>query len=189
MVKLVVILALILPGCVTYRTDPECGYYRTEHGENITQHILPVVFKIHKDVPIDMYGPIKRAAQTYNNVLKEDLITIQEIDEGPIMPRLDGVNVIYYGPTDQYKYYNNIGLADINFRGNKITNADITINSQVDFNVYDLESLMLHEFGHTLGLGHTNEDPESTMSEYTHAGEIKRKLSTKDIINIRCGYL
>lgn len=135
-----------------------------------------------------MYEGIENAAKTYNEVLKEELILIRSIDSGPAMPRLDGFNVIYFMPNKKKKE-NNIGLADLNFYGNKIIDADIIINSIVDFTIFDLESLMLHEFGHTLGLKHTESDSESAMTENTYPGEIKRKLSTKDIINLRCGYL
>jgi hypothetical protein len=53
-------------------------------------------------------------------------------------------------------------------------NSNINIDSS-----YDFESVLLHEAGHILGLGHSAEK-NSVMTSYTSKGATKRNLSNSD---------
>jgi hypothetical protein len=52
--------------------------------------------------------------------------------------------------------------------------------SQVGQNQYDFESIVLHEIGHSLGLGHS-QDPASVMLATLGTGQAKRSLVTADL--------
>ncbi|MBA0652485.1 hypothetical protein Goklo_019744 [Gossypium klotzschianum] len=54
-------------------------------------------------------------------------------------------------------------------------------------NQIDLESVAIHEIGHILGLGHS-EDPNAIMYAYFSPGTIKRNLGRDDIDGIRALY-
>lgn len=51
----------------------------------------------------------------------------------------------------------------------------------------DLETIAIHEIGHILGLGHS-QDPNAIMYAYYRAGTIKRNLGQDDIEGIRALY-
>ncbi|XP_026434096.1 metalloendoproteinase 3-MMP-like [Papaver somniferum] len=51
----------------------------------------------------------------------------------------------------------------------------------------DLETVVLHEIGHLLGLGHSTE-PNAVMFPSIRAGSLKRKLDVADIRGIRALY-
>lgn len=51
----------------------------------------------------------------------------------------------------------------------------------------DLESVALHEIGHTLGLGHSS-DVDAVMYAYINQGDVKRELQQDDINGIQALY-
>ena len=51
----------------------------------------------------------------------------------------------------------------------------------------DFESLMAHEMGHVLGLGHNN-IPGSIMGKYLAHGTVRRGLRPVEMESLRCGY-
>ena len=81
-----------------------------------------------------------------------------------------------------YYYYNWYGTKYL------IYEADIVINSKWEWrnngsaNGYDVQNVMTHEFGHMLGLGHS-EFTEATMYEASAMGEIKKRDLHQDDLN------
>ncbi|XP_059670233.1 metalloendoproteinase 3-MMP-like [Cornus florida] len=65
--------------------------------------------------------------------------------------------------------------------------ADENWSSNPNMNQVDLESLAVHEIGHVLGLGHS-EDLNAIMYAYFSYGTIKRDLNANDIEGIRVLY-
>ena len=71
----------------------------------------------------------------------------------------------------------------------ELIHADIIVNYSGEFNfstngdavgTYDLQSVILHELGHFIGLGHTNYDETSIMVPYLDPGVEKRGLYPYD---------
>ncbi|MBA0559826.1 hypothetical protein Golob_016770 [Gossypium lobatum] len=60
-------------------------------------------------------------------------------------------------------------------------------SNAIQQNQFDLESVAIHEIGHILGLGHS-EDPNAIMYAYFSPGTIKRNLGRDDIDGIRALY-
>ncbi|KAK5783271.1 hypothetical protein PVK06_037779 [Gossypium arboreum] len=60
-------------------------------------------------------------------------------------------------------------------------------NNVIRLNQIDLETIAIHEIGHILGLGHS-QDPNAIMSAYYRPGTIKRNLGQDDIDGIRALY-
>ena len=50
-------------------------------------------------------------------------------------------------------------------------------------NQYDFQTVVTHEIGHSLGLGHSS-DPSSVMYPYLSTGQVRRDLSTSDMNSI-----
>ncbi|TYJ08471.1 hypothetical protein E1A91_A11G077300v1 [Gossypium mustelinum] len=60
-------------------------------------------------------------------------------------------------------------------------------NNVIRLNQIDLETIAIHEIGHILGLGHS-QDPNTIMYAYYRPGTIKRNLGQDDIDGIRALY-
>ncbi|MBK7843247.1 MAG: matrixin family metalloprotease [Bdellovibrionales bacterium] len=81
--------------------------------------------------------------------------------------------------------------------GSRIYEADIRVNAQnflfyngdgsEIFSGVDLVSLMVHEFGHVLGLSH-NEAAASVMATTLASGTLRRVPSKTDLDSIHCEY-
>ncbi len=184
------LLAMLgLTACASAGAENDCAYYK-EDGNIVTWSETPVKFYIHSSVPDSMHEGIRKAAQVWNNASKHDLIVVVGVDIGPLLPRKDGRNVVYYYPgkeTKDKKTY--LGVTTINYTGESIRDADISINSDEDFdNIFDISSVMVHEFGHSLGMIH-RDDPKSVMFPTIYEYEVKTKLTNKDKANLWCGYL
>lgn len=80
-------------------------------------------------------------------------------------------------------------------RSGVIVEADIWINDDYiwdatgfpDTNELDLQSALLHEFGHWLALGHYNQ-PAAAMFPKTSMGVLKRILHASDVAGISAVY-
>jgi hypothetical protein len=100
--------------------------------------------------------------------------------------RNDGINnVAFIGP--KWSDGNQtLGVTSRWSSGNDITDGDMKLNNNVTwsnsggFNTFDLESVVLHEAGHFIGIDHTS-SLASVMYPATADGEIKRTLAPIDI--------
>jgi len=75
---------------------------------------------------------------------------------------------------------------DVHFRPSKLQDAngiDWVDSLTPGAGQFDLETVMLHEIGHALGLGHNNLDVNSVMQPVY--GGVRRGLSADDITNIK----
>ncbi len=91
----------------------------------------------------------------------------------------DGLNVIGFSDDVPSPF---AGFARFKVEGDHIVEADVFLASGLDYNLKTLESLVTHELGHTLGLGHDHADVESVMS-YGRDNE-RLRLGVDDIIGL-----
>lgn len=89
---------------------------------------------------------------------------------------------------------NTLGYTTVTFSTTtgEIYGADIEVNSAYNIITtsetkvqYDLQSILTHELGHALGLGHSA-DPEATMSAYYATGTIGMRSLAPDDISAAC---
>lgn len=198
--KKLILFSLILSsiGCARYLPPQDkCGFaMNSEHQRVSWNNRLPVRFYIGSDVPEIYHAAIRRAADEYNFKMGRNLIYIplNTLNKGQVLKDgFSSVHFLYEWPDSQ----NVQAKTKIFFSGATIVEADIVVNAQdfrfnedpfkAYFNTLDLMSLMVHEFGHVLGLAHMDTG-DSVMHTYLSNGEIRRTLTDEDLLNLRCEY-
>jgi hypothetical protein len=111
-------------------------------------------------------------------------------------PSQDGVSVIYWMGNWGTQSPNQQANTTIYWVDNRITEADVRINAQnfafsdsdvTNTSNVDIQSLVLHELGHVMGLKHDDADP-SVMATYLQSGNLRRTLYSTDVSHIACEY-
>lgn len=126
-----------------------------------------------------------------------NLIEIHRDDSYPTSAANDGTNGIYFLNTWDSSESREQGRTSIKWNISKIRDADIKINAQ-NFKFFtedekdtagkiSIESLMLHEMGHALGLKHI-EDSSSSMQPYLPSATSRNQAGDVDINSLNCEY-
>ncbi len=202
----------------SYNPEFSCGFVQNTYEERVSwKHNLPVVLYIHESVPKEFVPQIESAIKTWELAVGYPLFKMASASlEGPLKPRQDGFNIIYWMDTWEDSKDKEQGRTSIYWMGDQIKEADIRINAK-DFTYYtafsdssDLavstdtnnpqgssstthpksihfESLILHELGHVLGLSHT-EQGNSVMAPTLAAATERSALAEVDVQSMRCEY-
>lgn len=156
----------------------------------------PVIVYIDSSVPAQFFDPIKLAAEEWNRSVGREVLKIGGWVNRGGGPQNDRQNVIYYlneweidRPTEQAR-------TTVYWSGDRVYEADIRLNGR-NFNFFwsdepvpgrvDIQSLVLHELGHVLGLAHSA-TPQSVMAKSLASATLRRQLSADDENSIRCEY-
>lgn len=202
-ITLTAALGLILLAQACSRPLPPeeaCNFVQNPEQQRVSWNKkLPVRFYIHESVPKEAYSAIDRAVEEYNQRLaggKEVLRIIARGSSGDLSPEKDGYSIIYWFKTWDDDRKTEQARTTIYWSGAQIFEADIRINAD-DFEYFfdeatpvshvDLTSLLVHEFGHALGLAH-NVTHGSVMNLSLAEGQERRKLSDTDLSSLRCEY-
>ena len=181
-----------------YKDQPDCGFVKNVYGERISWKTDgPVDIYLHESVPAEMIPGIQAAIQVWEQAIGRPVLRIAGYNvSGPIAPRQDGANVIYWMDTWEADKPAEQARTSVYWVGDRIREADIRINAK-NFSFYldiptsykdvHLESLVVHELGHVLGLKH-KDDTVSVMATYLSSQTMRTKLSDVDKQNIKCEY-
>lgn len=190
-------VGIALQACGRNPTPQEsCGFLQNGELQRVSWGSrVPVTIYVHESVPDKHLPAIQAAAEVWNREVGRQVLRITSGLKGPLSPSPDGSNVIYFMNTWEADKLHEQARTTVNYLGNRIYDADVVVNEfKYDFssdelhpNRVDLESLMIHEFGHVLGLQHV-QDPQSVMVEVLNSGTARRKLSEKDQSLVRCEY-
>ena len=175
-----------------------------------------VVLKLHDKVPSHIYGAAVNAAESWNKALGFELVSVNGYFSGERGDDLyaslgDDTSGIYF----EDEWYDKTGKKDTIIattvwevdpdNRSKIVRGDVILNSQnyefgdsldkslasnTNWPITDVESVLLHEIGHLIGLAHSSEDESSVMlsSASFLNGVTRRSLSAGDVENIRHRY-
>ena len=113
------------------------------------------------------------------------------------MPGRDKKNGIYFLNNWESDKKSEQGRTSVYWAGDEIQEADIRINGQ-NYQFYvtnssltqqavSIEALLLHEFGHVIGLRHNDASP-SVMATYLKANQDRTQLQAADITSLQCEY-
>jgi hypothetical protein len=177
MVKIIILvaIAILVAGCGQERS---CGFFTTTIGQRIAwKGHDTVTFKISPTADAYLIAASKEAALVLNNSIGREFVVVEET-----YIISDSDNTIRVGPTKHPQTAFTTWKADIN----RLSYAKITV-SQNAIKHFDLVSILLHEFGHAVGLAHSN-DSQSVMFFSLGPTEIKRSFTYTDVKNLKCEY-
>lgn len=154
---------------------------------------LPIKIEI-ATFPSEFISAVHEAANIWNQQTKMSLFTVVEPSSSYKQVRGDRKNsLMWLSPWTSSAHFQ--ALTFTMHSGDLIYEADILINGS-NFNFvsssslaqdkYHLQSLLVHEFGHVLGLQHTR--TASVMWPELLPNVIRTQPTTEDITNLQCEY-
>ncbi len=197
-------MTFILGACAP-RVQNSCGFIQNVYGERISwKGQLPIKIEIHQSVPSIFVPAIEKAADTWELAAGKKLFDIsrQQIG-GPAQPSRDFENVIYFLSSWEDKNKSEQARTNTYALRDAIKESDILINFDDFKNFYyqdqviigttggrslNLEALILHEFGHLLGLKHDDKNNGSVMATLLPAMTDRVNLNSSDIESMKCEY-
>lgn len=199
---LLAILALV--GCAeSNKEQASCGFVQNVYGERISwKNQVPIPLQIHSSVPREMVPSIEKALQSWEQAAGRPLFRIQNYSyTGETIPRQEGLNVISFLSSWESNKSSEQARTSVYWVGSEIREADIRINAK-NFTFYaespvrsqdvHLESLVLHELGHLLGLKHSDQggqiSTQSVMATYLAAQTKRDVLPEADVAAVQCEY-
>ncbi len=190
--------ALVLNACAAKPTpEKSCNFVQNSDQQRVSWGSqVPVILYIDSSVPNEYFDDIKSAAATWNSNIGRESIKIGGYVDTKSDPAQDGHNIIYYLHTWESDKSNEQARTTVYWAGDRIYEADVRINAK-DFTFssggtlepsrIDMQSLILHEFGHVLGLAHSVAS-QSVMAKSLPNDIMRRSLALSDVNSIRCEY-
>lgn len=172
--------------------------YMTNLGMRVSwKSDTPLRMTIDSSVPAEFDEEIHKAVNQWNSKYGK---VILEAGRNPYFaspPGNDRTSAIYWFKDWDEGEARKQAWTGTTWEISKIRDADIRVNAK-NFSYFKegagdstgkvhLESLMVHEFGHALGLSH-NEAGDSVMQPTLKSGAIRNSPSGGDIENLRCEY-
>lgn len=197
------VLVCLAAGCSRQvKPEPSCGFVSSLKNQRVAwpTRRLPIRLYVHESVPPEAYQAIEAAIAEFNNKLGDGQREIFQIQARGIKdqgyPVKDGNSTIYWMKDWDPTMSKEQARTTIYWSGSEIFEADLRINAKdptlftslsEEIQGVDLMSLLVHEFGHALGLEH-NETVGSVMNFSLDAGQSRRHLSDLDYHNLKCEY-
>lgn len=182
----------------TPKAEEPCNFVQNVYGQRISwKDQVPIPLFVHADFPKEFLPAIERAIKVWETAAGHKLFSIVNSSfRESSTPDKDGKSVIYWLKTWEADKPSEQARTSIYWVGDQIREADLRVNAK-NFSYYTdaspqnqgvhLESLLIHELGHVLGLKH-NDGESSVMSTYL-ALQVKRDaLSTADKKAMMCEY-
>lgn len=196
------VLALMLEACSRpLAPQDSCNFVQNPELQRVSwKSHRPVKLYLHNSVPPEAYPAIERAIKEFNTKIgagNEIFKIIGRGTDGPLNPVKDGYSTIYWFKTWESNRPSEQARTTIYWSGTEIFEADMRINAKnfsynyssvnSTFSGVDLDSLVVHELGHVLGLAHTTV-AGSAMNATLDEGQSRRKLSDTDVKDLNCEY-
>lgn len=179
--------------------EKSCGFIQNSAGQRVAwKQNLPVQFHLSTSIPKAFQASIKKAVDSWNESMGKKMIELDSTAVENSEWKNDGQNIIYW--IDHGDVFSNPLLQAkslIRWSGNQITDVDILINAndwifsadgKIGNGVLDLQSLLVHEFGHSLGL--THQATSQSVMYSTLALDFKRvsPYEKPDVEAMKCEY-
>lgn len=189
--------------------EPSCGFISNSKGYRISWEAQrPVIFYFSANFPMEHRQEVRDAAQRWNAGLGFSLIQISNSTVASTVTTADMINTIYWITEDGTFKTTEQAKTIARWRNSMLVDADILINAKdwtfnhipvagesgyktfsAVANNLDLESLSVHEFGHSLGLTHQNNPVDSTMFPSLSSNSIRNiPLEQPELEGLKCEY-
>lgn len=191
-----------LSGCSPKKAQDDCGFVQNVYGERISwKGQLPIPLVLHRNLIIEDIQAVEAAIKVWGDFAGRPLFYIAGTDySGAEKAQMDGVNVIYKMNTWDPAKPNEQGRTAMYWVGDQMKEGDILLNASPRFNLYTdfpkgkenqadvhLESLLVHELGHMLGLKHNDQTP-GVMGTYLEAAAVRTSLGDAERASLACEY-
>ena len=153
----------------------------------------PISMYFDAEFPTQYYQDVQAAVTTWQNATGHKVFNIVGTLP-PSTPSQDGRSIIYWLSDWDQNVSNQQANTTIYWVENQIVEADLKVNNQnftysedPNYQQVDIQSLVLHELGHVLGLKHNTVDP-SVMAPSLAYGLQRRDLFSTDLASMKCEY-
>lgn len=192
--------ALLVQACSRPLEPQEsCNFVQNSQYQRVSWKGETIELYLDASVPYKYVGAIESAIKTWNTALGRNLIRLNRTGSGgaAYTPAKDGYSKIYWMKEWDPKRPNEQARTTVYWSGSRIYEADIRINNlnfdyftsdeETDYTKVHLESLLVHEIGHVLGLAHTDSG-SSVMYPNLANGYLRDNPSHIDLSSVKCEY-
>ncbi len=186
---------------LAFGSQESCNFITTNVLSNTLRiswkSATPIILVITADVPPQFDSEIINAAAKWNSSLGKNLLIVRRDNGFSNTPGNDGVNAIYWLTEWQADQAAQQARTAVRWDVSKLQDTDVRINAK-NFTFYKtgdvdisgkihLESLMIHEFGHVLGLTHIS-DLNSVMQTQLKSATTRNQPGAIDLSSVNCEY-
>ena len=201
-VAMIALLGLLVQACAP-QTSPQadCNFVMSSDNQRVSWGPeTPAVIYIDSSVPAEFFGAIQASVNTWNENLGREVLKIGGWTSSYPKEKQDGVNVIYFDRDWPDSNKDKQAITTIHWAADRIFEADIHVNGNPKHFEYfsgpnvvsgrvDVESLLLHEFGHVLGLEHPKVEFKGTvMARRLDDATLRRSPAPGDVADLKCEY-
>lgn len=192
----------LVVGCSPKKAQDDCGFVQNVYGERISwKGQVPIPLTLHSNLEPDEIRAVESAIKVWEEFAGRPLFYVAGTDfSGSEQAKMDGVNVISKLKTWDPAKPNEQGRTAMYWVSDQMKEADILLNASPKFSLYTefpksepgksdvhLESLLVHELGHVLGLKHNDETP-GVMGTYLEAAQVRVALGEAERASLACEY-